>query len=357
MKDRVAESRLFSRRVLIAAGTVIILAIVLFLLHYLVHVLLILFAGVLLAVFLDGVADYLSVKTRMPRGLALVVVALLIAGFLFALGWLAGPRVVQQFTLLTTRMPEAVNSVKSILMERAWGRDLLAKLSSAGQILPLGIELIGGITGVFKIALGLVTGAVIVLFVGIYLAVNPSVYIDNAIRLLPAAKHQRAREVVRSVGQALHWWLIGRFTSMALVGIFTAIGLFVTGVPLALTLAIIAALASFVPYLGAILSAVPAIVVALAENPIKVISVVIVYLGVHFLEGYFITPLIQRRAVSIPPALLLTVQIVMGVLVGTIGILLATPLAVAAIVVIQMIYVEDVLGGSVRVLGKHERSP
>lgn len=120
-------------------------------------------------------------------------------------------------------------------------------------------------------------------------------------------------------------------------------------VPLILALALIAGLLSFVPYLGPILSAIPALLVALVVSPLLTVYVVLVYSAVQFLEGNFITPIIQERAVSLPPAVLLIAQLGMGVL-------LATPLAVVAIVLIQMLYVRDTLGDAIRVLGQHDRS-
>jgi predicted PurR-regulated permease PerM len=139
---------------------------------------------------------------------------------------------------------------------------------------------------------------------------------------------------------------------MAVVGVLTAIGLWVAGVPLAFVLGLIAALLSFVPYIGPLAAVIPAALVALAEDPTKVIYVFALYGAVQLLESYLITPLIQERAVSIPPAVLIAAQVIMGVLAGAAGVLMATPLAVVLIVLVQMLYLEDVLGDSVSTLGE-----
>ncbi|HLU46923.1 MAG TPA: AI-2E family transporter, partial [Planctomycetota bacterium] len=122
------------------------------------------------------------------------------------------------------------------------------------------------------------------------------------------------------------------------------IGLLIVGTPLALALAIIAALLSFVPILGPIISAIPAVLVAMVQSPLDVVWVIVVYSVVQFLEGNFITPLIEQRAVSIPPLIVLSAQLAAGALVGSIGIIFATPMAAAAAVVAEEIYIRDILG-------------
>ncbi|MGD8590575.1 MAG: AI-2E family transporter, partial [Chromatiales bacterium] len=156
------------------------------------------------------------------------------------------------------------------------------------------------------------------------------------------------------LGHALRWWLIGRITSMTVVGILTGIGLWFIDMPLVLALSFTAAILSFIPLIGPILSAIPAVLLGLVEDPLKALNVLLVYTSVQFLEGNFITPLIQKRAIALPPAMLLTAQLLMGVLFGFFGVLLATPLAVTVIVVVQLLYVQDLLGSQVRVLGEHK---
>ncbi len=348
-----SESSWNFKHPLTIAFFIIITAVVLYLLFHLLHVFLLIFAGILLAVFLDGLAGLLQKHIHVSRGLALTLVIIGLFLLLGGVGWFAGPRIMEQFALLWGKAPKALNSLEAGLNKFEWGRKILSTLSTPGSILPLSPGLLGGITGFFSTLLGFLTGILIIFFIGIYLSTNPGLYMRNVVHLFSAEKQERISEVLLSLGQALRWWLVGRFSSMTLVGIFTILGLYIAGIPLALTLGFIAAAFSFVPYVGPILSAVPAGMVALAESPRKLLYVIIVYLIVHLFEGYMITPLIQKRAVFLPPALLLTVQILMGVIAGALGVVLATPLAVAVIVVIQMLYVEDVLGGDVRVLGRH----
>jgi predicted PurR-regulated permease PerM len=352
VSDRQQNTGVLARRILLTAGAALVLLIVLYLLKPAAHVVLIVFGGILLAVFLDALASALASRTRLSRGASLGVVIVVLLGLLTAFCWLAGPRVATQVGNLAERIPTSIESIKASLSRYEWGRRILSNAPEPQEVLPLTSDVLRRIGVVFSTALGAVIEGLIVLFVGIYLAVNPDLYIDNAVKLLPVARRKRAREVFAALGRALRWWLVGRVASMIVVGILTAIGLAIAGVPLALTLALIAALLAFIPFIGPVLGAIPAILVALAEKPVMAWYVIIVFTVVQLLENYLITPLIQQRAVSIAPALLITVQILMAVLFGAVGVFLATPLAVTVIVIIQMLYIEDVLGDKVKVLGE-----
>jgi predicted PurR-regulated permease PerM len=146
------------------------------------------------------------------------------------------------------------------------------------------------------------------------------------------------------MGRALRWWLLGRFASMGIVFVLTWIGLALLGVPLPFLLALIAGLFSFVPTFGPVASAVPAVLVGLSAGLQQALWVALLYLAVQMVESYGITPLIQRRTVRIPPALLVVFQLIMAVLAGVLGVLLATPILVVLMVLVGMLYVEDRLG-------------
>ncbi len=316
------------------------------------NLLLLLFAAILLAVFVDALAQLIVRRTAMRRGWSVLVVWVVIFAVLVGLGFLGGPRIADQTTALSERVSEATSSIRQYLDGREWGQWLLNEASRFGGRLPAGSEIVGRITGFFSTAISWIVGLGVVVVLAVYLSAAPRVYVDNLLRLIPQSRRERFRDVVGELARSLRWWLIGRFTAMTLLGLLTTIGLLITGVPLAITLGVLAAITAFVPYLGPVMWLVPAVLVAWATGPIKVLWVVVIYGAVQFLEGNFITPLIQQRAVSIPPALLLSVQMFMGVFFGALGVLVATPLAVVVIILVQMLYVEDVLGESVRLLGR-----
>lgn len=143
---------------------------------------------------------------------------------------------------------------------------------------------------------------------------------------------------------------------MMVVGTLTTLAMRILGIPMALSLGVIAGLFSFVPYIGPVLSALPAILIAALQGSSQMLYVTLAYLIVQLLESYVITPLIHQRTVSLPPAVLLTLQLVIGVLLGPIGVVIATPLGVVVIVTVQVLYVQGVLGDSIHILGQHGRA-
>ncbi len=347
-----SEGRSFPNRVLVAVGIVAVSLLTMYLFVVLSRVLLIVFAGILLAVGLGGGADILRRRTPLERPGALAVVITGVVLVPFLLSGIVGPPLTGQINDLIVQLPEAVDRFRTRVAEQEWARRLLADPSTVQDLMPSPQEVMGGVTSAFSRTLGVAANAFVILFIGIYGAAAPGAYVSGVVHLTPQRHRERAREVIAALSHALRWWLVGRLTMMSVVGVLTTLGLWIAGVPSPLALGLLAALLSFVPYVGPILSFVPAVLVALMASPTKVLYVVIVFGIVQTLESYVITPLVQQRAVSLPPVILITAQIAMGVLAGAAGVLLAAPFVIVVIVLLQMLYVQDVLGDSVRVLGQ-----
>lgn len=322
-----------------------------YLINPLAKAFLLIFSGILFAVFLSGLARFLERKAHVPYRWGTVSVLVALASLIAVFVWLAGPSVNDQFDQLTQRLPKAIENVVDFLEQFVWARAFLDNASD-GQSLPLS-DMLGGVSGFFSFTTGVIVDFFVILFLGIYLAFSPSFYKNNLLRILPPSMRERAGQVLDAVAHGLGWWLVGRLSSMLAVGILVTIGLWLVGQPLAVILGIIAGLLSFIPYIGPVFSVLPAVLVALIEHFALVFWVLVVYGTAQFLESYLITPLIQKKAVSTPPALLISVQLLMAVLFGFYGVLLATPLTVSIIILIQMLYLEDVLGEPVRLLGEH----
>lgn len=340
------------RTVLVTLGLCGIGLIALYLLRSFATALLIIFAGILFGVFLHGVSMLLAKWLCLPRQFALALAVLLLMIVCSAFLWLAGPQIAQQTQLLIQQLPQSINALQQQLQRTDWGRAILGTLPSLDQLQPSFQSILGSVTQAFYITSELIGALVFVLFVGLYLAATPDAYIEGILRLFPHQHQVRAREVFAALGLALRWWLLGRAVTMTLMCIFTTIALRVAHIPLALVLGVIAGLLIFVPYLGAIVAAIPAMLIGLMEGPTKVLEVALIYTGVHVFEGYCITPFVQKRAVALPPALLLSVQILSAALFGALGIIFSTPLTVVAIVLVQTLYVQDMLGKKVALLGE-----
>lgn len=355
MADPSFDPLTYAKRVALTLGIGALFLLLAYLVWQTAAVLLLFFASILLMLFLDSAAGWLADRLPLSRGWALGAFVVVLLAVLGSIGWLTSPRIADQFSQLREQIPAAAEQIQQFLAEHDLTRPLVEDDAAAGSpgstSLPTG-DLLDRITRAFSSTIGALANFVVVIVLGVFLAANPRPYFNGVVRLFPPDRRDRIREVLHAMGHALRWWLVGRLASMTVVGILTGIGLVIVGVPLALILGLIAGLVSFVPYIGPIAGFIPAGLVAFTESPTMVLYVAIVFWIVQFAETNLITPLIQKRATSIMPAVQIAFQVFMAALAGILGILLATPLAVALTVAIQMLYVEDALGDSVPVLGQ-----
>jgi predicted PurR-regulated permease PerM len=338
-----ARERGYVWRVLVAAGITLSLIVVLWFVWQVLDILLIVFAGILLAVFLRSLANWLSHITPLSVGWSLAVVLLVLIA-LIGLGlWYLAPALGGQVNQLIETLPQSVEQLRQYIEAQGWGQQLTASLPSPDEVMPNQSDLLSRLTGVFSTTLGALTNLMIIFFIGVYMAAQPRLYINGFIRLFPIAERERIREVVSAVGSTLQRWLIGRVIGMVVIGLLTTLGLWLLGIPLALILGLLAGLSEFVPYIGPLVALVPALLLGLLEGPTTALYILLLFSGIQLLESYLLTPLIERQAVYLPPAMTITVQLAFGLLIGGLGLLIATPLSAAVMVIIQMLYIQDTL--------------
>lgn len=301
-------------------------------------------AGVLIAVLLATLADFLARHTPIPRGWALSLILLVAAAGLGLAAWKLASNLDEQFRDLGRKLAESGHKIEERLDRHEWGRKLVDNAKQM-QSPPAGnAEMFGRFTRFFSSTLGGVVDAVIILFIGVYLAADPATYRSGLIRLFPPAKRERTAEVVDELGGTLRRWLVGQVAVMTIVGVLVTVGLWLLGVPFAPALGLLAFLLEFIPYVGPIGSAIPGLLVASSLGTDKLLYVALLYFAVQSAEGYLLSPLIQERAVKIPPALTILAQVLLGVLVGGFGLILATPLTAVALVLVNELYIKDALG-------------
>ena len=332
-----AASKSFSHQVLVAVAIGISLLALATLLWYLVYVLILVFAGVLIAIVLRTLADWVSDSTGWSNGIAIALVVLLLAIAIAAIAWYLTPRVGAQLDEISEQMPRHIENLENGLRDYRWGAWLLAAK-------PEDLQILRQATGWLSTGLGAVFAMVITLSVGVYLALDPWLYTNGILLLVPPRHRPRARDILAALGYTLRWWLIGQLVAMTAVGVMTAFGLWLLGIPLWLTLGLLAFALDFVPNIGPIVAAVPGILLGLAESPAKAVYVTILYVVVQQIESLLLVPFIQKRAVLLPPVLTIISQVIMAFLAGFLGIVFATPLVAAAMILVKMIYVEDILG-------------
>lgn len=342
--DAPREQRRLARRVTIFNGISVLFAALVAAIVLAADALLLTFACILFAILLYKLSAIVAHRFHLDRRLTLALVVLALAAIIGLGGWGMAPRISEQSTQLAKEIPAALERLQASVLQHPVLRRIAAELPPSEEIVKQMTALMPNAGLFFGGVLGTIGNVAIIIFVGIYFAASPQVYTNGIIRLVPRSKRGRACEIQQELGHTLASWLLGKAASMLIVGVVTSIGLSMLGVPLALILGIIAGLLDFIPYLGPIMAGVPAVLLALSISPELALYTVLLFIGIQTLEGYLLQPLIEARAVDLPPALVIVMQLIFGTLFGLAGVALATPLAAALSVLVKMLYIEDLLG-------------
>ncbi len=298
---------------------------------------LLLFASIVGTIFLTAIADWLHRRLEIKRGLALVLflsVSVIVIGLVI---WMLGPSAVQQVSDLEVELPLAAHSLLNQLQSHQWGKWLLRQSPDSEQIsngFSFALTRIGGIV---VSSATIFAGLVIVFSLSIYFAAEPEMYYNGLRRIIPEEHRDQLDACAASVAEILRSWLVAKLISMTMVGILISIGLAIVGVPLAGTLGIIAALMTFIPNVGPLIAVIPAALLALAVSPTEGLLTLLVFAIVFTLEGYVVTPLLERNIVRLPPAFTLTMQLLLAAVAGPVGVALAAPLAAAILGVMAVL--------------------
>ncbi|MBI1299621.1 AI-2E family transporter [bacterium] len=345
-----AQQESFLRRTLIVVTVTAVALVLLWLLWQALDLVLLIFGGILLAVFLRALSNSLKRFTHLPDKVSLVVVLVLLLALIGGTIWLMGPRLTSQFSQLTQDVDSAAAEVRRALLPYSWGQQLLRWLPPMEQLIQEAQRGLtsGGIfsrvTGIASRTLEVLSNIAVVIFVGLFFAFDPGLYMRGLVQLFPHNRRRRIWEVLRAQEHMLRWWLLGTLISMVLAGVSSGIALWLLGVPLAVTLGLLMGIFQFVPLIGPLVATVPAVLIAFTVSPQTALWVIIVYEIIQIIEGNVILPIILEKAAEIPPAVTITAQVLLGVLAGTLGIIVATPLVASLLIIVQMLYVSDVLG-------------
>jgi predicted PurR-regulated permease PerM len=341
------------------------------------------FLGMLLGVALARPVDWLE-RIKIPRGLGAPLVLLLGISILVGIGMAVAPQVAEQSKELTTALPKAIDSFEQWLntapvkvlgggepqqqqpqpqqaqqpqggqeqgkaqppQQKQQGGALREKLG--GQFQSFSSILLGLLSSTF----GALAGILIVLFLGMYIAIDPRTYRKGLMHLIPHDNRERANELLTTLATVLRSWLVARLIAMVAIGIITTVALVALDVKAAIALGLLAGLLELIPFFGPIMSAVPAIGIALADSPQKGLYVLLLYILLQQIEGNLITPLILEKRLDIPPVLTILAVSALGVVFGVLGMLVAEPLLAVCLVTAKMLYVQDVVGDDVKIRGQ-----
>ncbi len=336
----------FAKRALINISLVLLVLLLAFVLFYVFDVILLLFGAILVAIFLHGLANISRRYLHLSEGKSVLLVSAILVAALALAVYLLAPSVAEQVRNLRDELPRSLENVSQYLSNYSWGRLILEQMPSNAEMIEKvnNSNVLSRVGNFFSSTLGALTNIALMLLLSIYLASEPKTYIKGFTKLFPQERRKRVREILYEIGETLSWWLIGKGASMLFIGLLTWIGLYFIGVPLALTLGLIAGLLSFIPNFGPILSAVPAILLAFIDSPTSALYTLALFVGVQLIESNLVTPLIERRTVELPPVLTIVSQLALTILFGAVGLILATPILAVVMVLVQTLYIQDVLG-------------
>ena len=343
------------------------------------------FLGVLFALAVSAGADRLQ-RWKIPRGVAAPLIVFAFVGLVAAFGSWIGPTVREQTMELRTKLPEALEKLEDWVQARGGGviatitglgddaaapapvgattADSVGRVavdtaaaaadSTRGRVAkPTGtkpapttlrdrlLAQIGGVGRYFLHALGstlaVLAGIVLVIFLAIYLAIDPSTYRRGLLHLVPQRARGLTDEVLTAIAVTLRKWLVTQLIAMIVIGVVSTVVLMALKVRAAVPLGILAGLLEFVPTVGPILSSLPAIAMGFVDSPEKALAVAVAYVGIQFLENHLLIPLLMKQGVNVPPALTIVMQALMAIVFGILGLLVAVPLLAAIMIATRII--------------------
>lgn len=291
------------------------------------------FAAILFAILINFVSSWITEKVNLSYRVVVLGVLFLFLLILFSVFWFSSSLINEQMNALITQIVEAYQQLRDKMVTINWGGLTKEKLTS--EFITGGEKLLLQATAIFTFTIGTISGLIVFFLVAIYLAFSPEGYVRGFTWVFPSSYRNKVLHILRALRSALQWWMIGKFVSMFAIGILTYIGLKILKAPLPFILAFIAALLTFIPYIGAIIASVPAILIALANSPLLALYVTLLYCVIHAIDGYLISPYVDQKTVSLPPALAIISQLLFAIWFGFLGIILAAPLVVVALVLIK----------------------
>lgn len=316
-----------------------LLALVVF--WYMANIILILFGGLLWAIFLNKTTKILQKYVPWNYPLALTVVFLGVLSIFTLIGLLAAPQIAVQVGEFSSQITRSWEEFYTYVDQFADQWIQLRQTIDWGKQLEELPNVLLKATGWVTAAGGGLLTAFVAIYFGTLVAYDPQPYKAGVLALIPESRKKQIKDTLNILKNSLWRWLLGRFASMTAVGILTWIGLMFLGMPLPFLLALLAGLLSFIPNIGIIIATSLALLLAFPLGWMMMLWVIVLYVVVQMIEGNLIMPFIEQRLMSLPAGLIIVGQIVFGYLFGFLGIMFATPLLVAVIVLVRKLYVEE----------------
>ena len=326
----------FQKKVWTTVAIVALTIVLLLFIHTTFSVLLLVLAGSLIAIYFRTLSSIIQRKTKWKEGISVAISIISTLLVVAALFWLIGAKVQTQLIELLDTLPKTIETAKARLNDTSMGELIIDKVTSQESM-----EKAQTFAGqFFRSTFGVLGDLYVILFIAIFFTISPQTYTNGIIQLIPLQGQKKAQQVFIKLGEQLRDWLKGKLFSMLVVFILTAIGLAIIGIPLWLVLALLAGLLSFIPNFGPLIALIPALLIGLMQSPQTALWVAGLYIAIQFIESNFITTFIQQKLINMPPALILIAQLFMGATIGGWGLVLATPVTLIVIILVQELYIK-----------------
>lgn len=327
----------YSKKVWIAGGIFALLVILLLLFKTLFSIFLLTLAGALFAIYFHGCSGFFKKHLHIPSAWSLALSIAINIILFIAFFWFVGARLQQQVSSLTDTLPKTIDNAKAYLQKNTVGSKALDYLNSSGN----SQKTMSIVKKFFSSSFGILSDVYIILLLGMFFIASPFTYKKGFVHLLPPKAKDIGVELLDQIHNVLKNWIKGQLFGFLFIAVLTGIGLWALGMPLVLTLALIAGLLNFIPNFGPIIALVPAELIGLMQGTTTAIMVLCLYTLIQIVQSAVTQPLIQKKMVSVPPALIIFGQVAMGLLGGFWGVLLATPVVAIIMTVVNKLYVDE----------------
>jgi predicted PurR-regulated permease PerM len=337
-------------------GWILLAVLVVALLVRTVDVLIVVFLAIILAVYLDAVSGFLQRRLGVPRTVGLATAVALTIGGLVGVVFLIAPAVASQVQDLIANLPQFLTeldqSINRLFRSIPVLRRSVTEGSAPGVLATSLNELVGVLRGAvvpyLKGGIELIIEGISVFVMALYLARNPSTYVEGLVALVPPARRRLARVILYDLKLTLHAWVVGQLIAMVLLAALTTLGLWILGIPYFLAFGVFAGVAAIVPFFGTLFSTlIPALFALGVAGLPKAIAVALLGIGVHLIEANFVAPVVMERQVNLPPVITIAGVLLIGKLFGLAGLIVAVPILAFVMVIIRHVLMGEVYGDPV----------
>jgi predicted PurR-regulated permease PerM len=299
------------------------------------NVLLMALAGCLIAVYFHGLGDLIQRKTGITRRFAMLFSTVGTLVIIVLSVWFIGTKIQFQVAELSKSLPETIRITKAKLSSTPLGRKVLDYTSGQQPE-----KILNTATAFFNTGFGVIGDLYIIVFLGLFFTASPTLYKDGILLLVPQPRKAQGIQIIDRISRSLRGWLRGMLVSMILITVLITIGLMIIGIPLTMVLGLITGILEIVPNFGPLIAMIPGVLLAITFSTNTAIVVALLYIICQTIVANIATPLLQKRIIHLPPALTLMSQLLMGVLSGVLGIILAVPLLAILMILIDELYIK-----------------